>query len=129
MRLFNFSKQLNSKYSQTLRTLKNATTVCEVIRGIRELEVIQFKRYQKNFELGRPNSRFDINTILFKNPLYREVIKQLVENEPTKCSQYWNLRLDYWEPLFAQYGVILEGSISGVNWSDNASPVKKLVEF
>jgi hypothetical protein len=96
-------KKINKKYFKLLKTLKFSCSTSEINEGIKKLNHIHWQRYEKNFKNGKPNSRFDVNLILFKNPMYRKVVKSLLLSETNKNDQYWNNRLEYWEPLFAKF--------------------------
>jgi hypothetical protein len=98
-----FNRQINKNYRKLLKTLLTSSTKSEILTGIRQLQTIQINRCLKNFTQTRPNSRFDVNTILFKNPFYREVMRDLILADLNPPQELWEQRLHYWEPLFYQF--------------------------
>lgn len=98
-----FTKQVNKKYRRLLKTLINSQTKSEILTGIRELHTLQINRCLKNFTQKRRNSNFDVNTLLFKNPFYREVMKEIILKDIHPSKESWEQRLTYWEPLFFQH--------------------------
>lgn len=102
-----FNRQVNRKYRQLLKTLLTSDCGSEILTGIRQLNNWQINRCLSNFSQKRTNSSFDVNSILFKNPTYRKVMKELILNDTERNSEHWEQRLTYWEPLFFKFNETL----------------------
>lgn len=102
-----FNRQINRKYRKLLKTLLTSECGSEVLTGIRQLHNLQINRCLNNFSQKKRNSSFDVNTILFKNPIYRKVMKELIIADTEMDPSTWEQRLNYWEPLFFKFNETL----------------------
>ena len=97
-----FFNNFNKKYSEILHTLKNSNCHREIAFLEIKLFEIQSNRMSRNFKKNKDTPKFNTLEILLKNPTYLAYKKQWVIDQSLNID-FWDARLNYWEPLFKKF--------------------------
>lgn len=96
-------KTYNQAYWQLLKKIKNSSDFNEI--KVLEEKLVEFKTKQlsKKFKNNQSPSHFKIIEILMKNPVYLNYKKHWVMEQSRKNIDFWEVRINYWEPLFIKF--------------------------
>ena len=97
-----FFNNFNKKYSIILRTLKTTQCLREIYYLETQLVEIQSNRMSRNFKKNKAAPKFNTLEILLKNPYYLAYKKQWVIEQSINID-FWDARINYWEPLFKKF--------------------------
>lgn len=96
-------KTYNKAYWKLLKKIQTCSDLNEIKYLEEKLVEFKTKQLSKKFKNNQSPSHFKIIELLMKNPVYLNYKKNWVMEQSRKNIDFWEVRLNYWEPLFIKF--------------------------